>query len=183
VFLIWYPSRPTPSSPSSRHKSPSSPRTRSPPPRVVTPRGFTSTSTSSLNYPPSYSSNAIRRSSVDRRSPSPALPRAASPSTPSRPSALSPGPHRQHSLTIFSYDAPYKGFHFVALACGSFKSHPPRTGPHGHFGALQGDLVKAQALGYTSQTRLSAACVPLHDSSAHGEKAALLRTGSTTQLG
>ena len=70
-----------PSSPSSsRHKSPSSPRTRSPP--LVTPRGFTSTSTSSLNYPPSYSTNAIRRSSVDRRSPSP-----ASPSPPSRPRA------------------------------------------------------------------------------------------------
>ncbi|KAH8997816.1 hypothetical protein EDB86DRAFT_3076353 [Lactarius hatsudake] len=43
-----------------------------PSPRVVTPRGFTSTSTSSLNYPPSYSSNAIRRSSIDRQSPSPA---------------------------------------------------------------------------------------------------------------
>ncbi|KAN0138154.1 hypothetical protein V8E53_004043 [Lactarius tabidus] len=70
------------------HKSPRSPRTRTPPPRIVTPRGFTSTSTSSLNYPPSYSPNAIRRSAVDRRSPSPSLPRAASPSTPSRP--LSP---------------------------------------------------------------------------------------------
>jgi hypothetical protein len=89
-----------PSSPSSsRHKSPTSPRTRSPPPRVVTPRGFTSTSTSSLNYPPSYSSNAIRRSSVDRRSPSPALPCAASPSSPTRPRALSPGPHRQRTVS------------------------------------------------------------------------------------
>jgi hypothetical protein len=124
----------------SRHKSPSSPRTRSPPPRVVTPRGFTSTSTSSLNYPPSYSSNALRRSSIDRRSPSPALPRAASPSTPSRPRALSPGPQQQrHSLPIFSHDAPDKYFHFVALTCRSFKSHPPRSGAHGHFGALQGD--------------------------------------------
>ncbi|KAI9449935.1 Pkinase-domain-containing protein [Lactarius psammicola] len=94
-----------PSSPStSRQKSPSSPRTRSPPsPRVVTPRGFTSTSTSSLNYPPSYSSNAIRRSSVDRRSPSPALPRASSPTTPSRPRALSPGSQhhsQQHQRAI-----------------------------------------------------------------------------------
>ena len=86
-----------PSSPSaSRHKSPSSPRTRSPPTsRIVTPRGFTSTSTSSLNYPPSYSSNTLRRSSIDRRSPSPALLRASSPSTPTRPRALSPGPHQQ----------------------------------------------------------------------------------------
>ncbi|KAI9435345.1 Pkinase-domain-containing protein [Lactarius indigo] len=95
-----------PSSPSaSRPKSPSSPRTRAPPsPRVVTPRGFTSTSTSSLNYPPSYSSNAIRRSSIDRRSPSPALPRASSPSTPSRPRALSPGSHhhpqQQHQRAV-----------------------------------------------------------------------------------
>ena len=85
----------TPSSPSaSRHKTPSSPRTRSPPSsRVVTPRGFTSTSTSSLNYPPSYSSNAIRRSSIDRRSPSPALLRASSPSSPTRSRALPPSPH------------------------------------------------------------------------------------------
>ncbi|KAH9166815.1 Pkinase-domain-containing protein [Lactarius sanguifluus] len=95
-----------PSSPSgSRPKSPSSPHTRAPPsPRVVTPRGFTSTSTSSLNYPPSYSSNAIRRSSIDRRSPSPALPRASSPSTPSRPRALSPGSHhhpqQQHQRAV-----------------------------------------------------------------------------------
>ncbi|KAH9032801.1 Pkinase-domain-containing protein [Lactarius pseudohatsudake] len=95
-----------PSSPSgSRPKSPSSPHTRAPPsPRVVTPRGFTSASTSSLNYPPSYSSNAIRRSSIDRRSPSPALPRASSPSTPSRPRALSPGSHhppqQQHQRAV-----------------------------------------------------------------------------------
>ena len=83
----------TPSSPSpSRHRSPSSPRTRSPPSsRVVTPRGFTSTSTSSLNYPPPYSTNALRRSSLDRRSPSPAIPRASSPTSPSsRPRTLSP---------------------------------------------------------------------------------------------
>ncbi|KAH8996588.1 hypothetical protein EDB83DRAFT_2534349 [Lactarius deliciosus] len=57
-----------------------------------------------LNYPPSYSSNAIRRSSVDRRSPSPALPRASSPSTPSRPRALSPGSHhhpqQQHQRAV-----------------------------------------------------------------------------------
>ena len=79
-----------PSSPSSsRHKSPSSPRTRSPSPRVVTPRGLTSTSTSSLNYPPSYSSNALRRSSIDRCSSYPALPRASSLSSPSRHHALS----------------------------------------------------------------------------------------------
>jgi hypothetical protein len=93
-----------PSSPSaSRHKSPSSPRTRSPPTsRVVTPRGFTSTSTSSLNYPPSYSSNALRRSSIDRRSPSPALLRAPSPSTPTCPRALSPGPHPQQHQRLIS---------------------------------------------------------------------------------
>ncbi|KAH8996590.1 hypothetical protein EDB83DRAFT_2559153 [Lactarius deliciosus] len=57
-----------------------------------------------LNYPPSYSSNAIRRSSIDRRSPSPALPRASSPSTPSRPRALSPGSHhhpqQQHQRAV-----------------------------------------------------------------------------------
>ncbi|KAH8997825.1 Pkinase-domain-containing protein [Lactarius hatsudake] len=61
-------------------------------------------STSSLNYPPSYSSNAIRRSSIDRRSPSPALPRASSPSTSSRPRALSPGSHhhpqQQHQRAV-----------------------------------------------------------------------------------
>jgi hypothetical protein len=96
----------SPSSPlssPSRQRSPSSSRTRSPPSsRVVTPRGLTSASTSSLNlnYPPSYSANAIRRSSVDRRSPSPALPRTSSPTSPSsRPRALSPA-HQQRQRAI-----------------------------------------------------------------------------------
>jgi hypothetical protein len=96
----------SPSSPlssPSRQRSPSSPRTRSPPSsRVVTPRGLTSASTSSLNlnYPPSYSANAIRRSSLDRRSPSPALPRTSSPGSPSsRPRALSPA-HQQRQRAI-----------------------------------------------------------------------------------
>lgn len=90
------PSSPSPSPSTSRQRSPSSPRTRSPPSsRMVTPRGFTSASTSSLNYPPSFSTNALRRSSIDRRSPSPAIPRASSPTSPSsRPRALSPS--RQH---------------------------------------------------------------------------------------
>lgn len=96
----------SPSSPlssPSRQKSPSSSRTRSPPSsRVVTPRGLTSASTSSLNlnYPPSYSANAIRRSSLDRRSPSPALPRTSSPTSPSsRPRALSPA-HQQRQRAV-----------------------------------------------------------------------------------
>ena len=76
-------------------KSPSSPRTHSPPPRVVTLRSFTSTSTSSLNYLPSYPSNAIRRSSADRCSSSPALPR-----TPSLPHATASA----HTLLIFNHD-------------------------------------------------------------------------------
>ena len=72
-----------PSSPSSpRHKIPSSSRIRSPLPRVVLPRDFISTLTYSLNYRSLHSSNAIQRSSVDRRSPT-----LASPSTPSRPRA------------------------------------------------------------------------------------------------
>jgi hypothetical protein len=71
--------------------SPNSSRTRSPSSsRIVTPRGFTSASTSSLNYSPSYSSDAIRRSSIDHRSSSPALPPSPPPRSPSRPRALSP---------------------------------------------------------------------------------------------
>jgi hypothetical protein len=94
----------SPSSPSTSYqRSPSSPRARSPPSsRVVTPRGFTSASTSSLNlnYPPSYSTNALRRSSLDRRSPSPAFPRASSPASPSsRPRALSPAHHRHRAVS------------------------------------------------------------------------------------
>jgi len=97
----------SPSASTSRQRSPSSPHTRSPPSsRVVTPRGFTSASTSSLNliYPPHYSTNAIRRSSLDRRSPSPAFPRASSPTSPtspsSRPRALSPAhQHRQRAVS------------------------------------------------------------------------------------
>ena len=98
------PSNPSspPTSPS-RQRNPSSPRTRSPPSsRVVTPRGFTSASTSSLNLnPPSYSTNALRRSSLDRRSPSPALPRASSQTSPSNhPRALSPSfQHRQRAIS------------------------------------------------------------------------------------
>ena len=84
-----------PSSPSSlRHKSPSSPRIRFPSPRVVTSRGFTSTSTSGLNHSRSYSSIAIRRSFVDRRPPSPTFP-----STPNRPRA------QQHQRTVSSSSA------------------------------------------------------------------------------
>jgi len=90
---------PSPSSSTPPQRSPSSPRAQSPrSSRVVTPRGFTSASTSSLNYPPSFSPNAIRRSSADRRSPSPALPRASTPSSPSRPRALSPT--RQHQRAV-----------------------------------------------------------------------------------
>ena len=90
---------PSPSSPTLPQRSPSSPRAQSPrSSRVVTPRGFTSASTSSLNYPPSFSPNAIRRSSADRRSPSPALPRASTPSSPNRPRALSPT--RQHQRAV-----------------------------------------------------------------------------------
>ncbi|KAF8257738.1 hypothetical protein EI94DRAFT_1835468 [Lactarius quietus] len=70
---------------------------------LVSPRGFTSTSTTSLNYPPSYSSNAIRRSSTDQRSSSPPVPRASS---------------QTYSLPIFSHDAPDKRLDIVALACG-----------------------------------------------------------------
>ena len=94
------------------HKS--SPCSRSPPPRVVTPRGFTSTSTSSLNYLPSYPSNVIRRSSANRRSPSP-----APPSTPSRSHATASA----HSLLIFSHDGPDKS-PFTSLLSLARPSNP-----------------------------------------------------------
>src|SRR5712692_11419899 len=63
-------SPPSPSPSTSRQRSPSSHRTRSlPSSHMVTPHGFTSASTSSLNYLLSYLTNALRRSSLDRRSP------------------------------------------------------------------------------------------------------------------
>jgi hypothetical protein len=121
------PSSPSPST--SRQRSPSSPRTRSPPSsRVVTPRGFTSASTSSLNlnYPPSYSTNAIRRSSLDRRSPSPALPRASSPTSPSsRPRALSPAhQHRQRAISPTSALTRHANGSTTSLSAASGPSNP-----------------------------------------------------------
>src|SRR5216684_9074426 len=87
------PSSPPSPSPSTSHqRSPSSHCTHSlPSSHMVTPHGFTSTSTSSLNYLLSYLTNALRRSSLDRRSPSPVIPRASSPTSLSTcPRALSP---------------------------------------------------------------------------------------------
>src|SRR5258708_28175577 len=66
---------------------------------MVTPHGFTSASTSSLNYPLSYLTNALQRSSLDRRLPSPVVPCASSPTSPSScPHALSPA-RQQHAVS------------------------------------------------------------------------------------
>jgi hypothetical protein len=108
----------------SRQTSPSSPRAQSPrSSRVVVPRGFTSASTSSLNYPPSYSTSAIQRSSLDRRSPSPALPRTSSPASPTRSRqrqrAVSPPTvltrHANGSTSSISASSPFNPMHREAV--------------------------------------------------------------------
>lgn len=82
-----------------------------------------------------------------------------------------------HTLLISSHDAPDKSVLLVTLTCRSFKSHSPRSGPYGRFGALQGDAeIQSKRLRYASQTRLNVACVPLYGSSAYGEKAGLPQT-------
>src|SRR5229473_579045 len=84
-------SLPSPSPSTSRQRSPSSHHTCSPPSsHMVTPHGFTSTSTSSLNYPLSYLTNMLQHSSLDCCLPSPVILHASSPtSLSSCPRALS----------------------------------------------------------------------------------------------
>lgn len=141
----------------SRHRGPSSPRTHSPsPPRVVTPRGVTSTSTSSLNCPPSYSSNAIRRSSIGHHSLPTALPRALSPSTLSHPRSLSPGPHHhpqqqhQHVVSPSSATPRHTNASTSSLICRPFKYQAPSGDARPLRCTARGyrDPVEARALGY-----------------------------------
>ena len=122
AFIIWHSSRPATLEPIF---SPQKPQfsAYSLPPRVVTPRDFISTLTSGLDYQPSYSTHAIQRSYVDRRSSSPTYPNTQPASCPTAPA---------HSLPIYSHDAPDKSV-LLVLTCRSFKSYLPRSSPHGYF--------------------------------------------------